>query len=89
MLADYTKLIPRLIGKGYYAGSLTETIYALIPLLLFAVLVSWNIELAGLYMDAVNPDYLVMRYLKPRGVSLPYCSVHPLMPSLYHGQQHV
>jgi len=89
MLVDYLQFFQKLKSSRYHASWLTETIFALIPLLLFAVLVAWNIQLPGLYMDAVNPDYLVMRYLEPRSALLPDWSVHALMPSLYHGKQHV
>ena len=79
-----------LVGNSrYHPDWLGDAIFAFVPLLLFAVLVAWNIHLPGLYMDTVNPDYLVMRYLEPRSTLLPAWSSHPLMPSLYHGQQHV
>lgn len=32
-------------------------------LLVFAILVAWHIDLPGLYMDAVNPDYLVINLI--------------------------
>jgi hypothetical protein len=82
--------LPQKLGDSHHHMRLsTDIIFALIPISLFAVLVAWDIQLPGLYMDAVNPDYLVMRYLEPRSILLPHWSIHSLMPSLYHGEQHV
>ncbi len=62
-------------------------------LLRFALAVAWHIELPGLYMDAVNPDYMVVDLLN--GVSdrspiwyLPGNLVRgriPLLTAFYHG----
>lgn len=49
-----------------------------------------NVELPGLYMDAVNPDYLFARWLNPQLHNpvwmIPSGSI-PLLGNLYHGMQ--
>lgn len=49
-----------------------------------------NVELPGLYMDAVNPDYLFARWLNPQLHNpvwmIPSGSL-PLLGNLYHGMQ--
>lgn len=80
----------RFVGNDRHSiHCFSDIIYIFIPLLLFAFFVAWDMELPGLYMDAVNPDYLVVRYLKSHSNHLPCWAEHPLMPSLYHGAQHV
>ena len=61
--------------------------------LLFACVVAWHIELPGLYMDAVNPDYLVIDVLHGHTDASPiwilpgnFIGSHfPLLTSIYHG----
>ena len=63
----------------------------------FALGVCWNIHLPGLYMDAVNPDYLVVRALHHERYPLPIWILpgnlifdrFPIITSLYHGTGHV
>jgi hypothetical protein len=31
--------------------------------LTYAIVAAWQIELLGVYLDAVNPDYLVVKFL--------------------------
>jgi hypothetical protein len=66
-------------------------------LLLFYCAVSRHIELPGLYMDAVNPDYLVVDLLnrKTQPAQMWYLPGNlmagrvPLLTSLYHGTQNL
>ncbi len=68
-----------------------------VVLLAFALGVCWNISLPGLYMDAVNPDYLVIRTLHHERFPLPiwippgnlFFDRFPVITSLYHGTGHV
>lgn len=49
-----------------------------------------NVELPGLYMDAVNPDYLFARWLNPQlhnPVWMIPSGFMPLLGNLYHGMQ--
>ncbi len=62
---------------------------------LVAVLVFWacamrNLEAPGIYMDAINPDYLVARWLSPALENPAWVMPGPTMPwlgNLYHGTQ--
>lgn len=62
-------------------------------LLLFATAVAWHIDLPGLYMDAVNPDYLVVDLINGPSDGSPIWILPrnliwqriPLLTSLYHG----
>lgn len=63
-----------------------------IPLAAFFAAVIADITLPGLYMDAVNPDYMVPRMLGEKGLSSIWIMPGnllferwPLLPSLYHG----
>jgi hypothetical protein len=63
----------------------------------YAVVALQQIGLPGLYMDAVNPDYMAVRVLNPRGPAmLPWLLPGnwlfdrlPLMVTFYHGSQQV
>lgn len=63
----------------------------------FAIAAGWHITLPGLYMDAVDPDYLVVRILNPHGYEIPPWVLpgnypahrFPILTSLYHGTQQV
>lgn len=63
---------------------------------IFAAGVAWNMGLPGLYMDAVNPDYLVVRMLADAPWRLPAWVLPgnllgdrwPVLTSLYHGTLH-
>jgi hypothetical protein len=65
----------------------------IIVAVIFAFAAGWRIELPGLYMDAVDPDYLVARMLNPHGHEVPawvlpgnyLAKRYPILPSLYHG----
>ncbi|MFO1323242.1 MAG: hypothetical protein U1F15_04175 [Burkholderiales bacterium] len=65
--------------------------------LAYAIAAAWQITLPGIYMDAVNPDYMVVRMLNPKGEALTpwllpgnYLSNRvPLLISFYHGSQQV
>ena len=61
-----------------------------IALAVFWVCILRNAELPGLYMDAINPDYLVARWLNP-GLANPVWVMPgpslPLLGNLYHGTQ--
>lgn len=62
-----------------------------------AAVTACNITLPGVYMDAVNPDYMVVRILNPGGEALtPWLlpgnylgNRFPLLISFYHGSQQV
>lgn len=63
-----------------------------LPLAVFFTAVVTDIELPGLYMDAINPDYMVPRMLGSTALNsiwiMPGNLVldrWPLLPSLYHG----
>ncbi len=62
----------------------------LIALVVFWVCVLRNVELPGLYMDAINPDYLVARFFNPE-LQNPVWLIPgrplPLLGNLYHGMQ--
>jgi hypothetical protein len=59
-------------------------------LAVFWLCVLRNVELPGLYMDAVNPDYLFARWLNPE-LKNPVWAIPnggvPLLGNLYHGMQ--
>jgi uncharacterized membrane protein len=67
-----------------------------VPLILvaivFGIAAGWRISLPGLYMDAVDPDYLVVRILNSHGYQIPpwvlpgnYLGKRfPILTSLYH-----
>jgi hypothetical protein len=62
----------------------------ILPVAVFMLCVAWQIDLPGLYMDAVNPDYLTAQKLhhhlhNPTG-TLP-SKIFPILGSLYHGVQ--
>lgn len=69
----------------------------IVVLVVFACGVAWNIHLPGLYMDAVNPDYIAVRVLGHERFPLPIWVLpgnlivdrFPIMTSLYHGTLHV
>ncbi|WP_156358040.1 glycosyltransferase family 39 protein [Stenotrophomonas sp. Leaf70] len=62
----------------------------LVAVAVFWVCILRNVELPGLYMDAINPDYLAARWLNP-GLSNPVWLIPgrplPLLGNLYHGMQ--
>ena len=76
---------------------LTVIALALGPFLLIAitylVAATREIELPGIYMDAVNPDYLVVRWLNPDAQWIPawiapgndILGRYPLLAGLQHG----
>ncbi len=84
----YSKSVINLVHINH-AGRLKDIVYPLALLLFFAVFVAWNIRLPGLYMDAVNPDYMVVRYLEPGSTLLPMWYKNAFLPSYYHGNQHI
>lgn len=62
----------------------------------YLALATWNIGLPGLYMDEVNPDYLVVKILNPAHAKLAAYVLPgnyilggraPVLVSLYHGTQ--
>ena len=62
--------------------------------LTYAVVAAWQIELPGVYMDAVNPDYLIVKILNPEAqpitawvLSANYLNNLrlPVLIALYHG----
>jgi hypothetical protein len=56
----------------------------------FCVCALRNLELPGLYMDAINPDYLVARWLHPTLANPVWVLPGPKLPilgNLYHGTQ--
>lgn len=65
--------------------------------LLFASAIAWHIELPGLYMDAVNPDFQVVDVLQGEKDTSPMLYLpgnliagrFPLLTSLYHGTQNI
>lgn len=63
-------------------------LYIISIFIVFFVLALYNINLPGLYMDAVNPDYIAGMYLNPRYLNpiwiLPN-SGYPILGSFYHG----
>ncbi len=61
---------------------------------IYAVVALWQIELPGIYMDAVNPDYLVVKILNPdaRPITAWVLTANylghlrlPVLVALYHG----
>jgi hypothetical protein len=76
---------------------LTSAIKVIGPFLLIAVAylvaATREIELPGIYMDAVNPDYLVARWLNPDAQQIPawvapgndILGRYPLLVGLHHG----
>lgn len=64
----------------------------LLPIATFMMLVVAQIQLPGIYMDAINPDFLAAQLLDHRlhnpGAALP-SSTFPLLGNLYHGVQNV
>ncbi len=62
-------------------------------LLIFAIMVAWHINIPGLYMDAVNPDYLVVDVIHGNPDANPVWVLPgnlafgrwPLLTSAYHG----
>ena len=77
----YSKSVINLVHINH-AGRLKDIVYPLALLLFFAVFVAWNIRLPGLYMDAVNPDYMVIRYLEPGSTLLPMWYKNAFLPSI-------
>lgn len=74
--------------------ALSRTDYALIALVMavFWCAVLRQIELPGLYMDAVNPDYLAARILNrelPNPVWVIPTATIPILGNLYHGVQNL
>lgn len=61
-------------------------------LAIFWVGILRNVELPGLYMDAINPDYLAAFWLNP-GISNPHWMIPavgmPTLGGLYHGMQNL
>ena len=60
----------------------------------YAVVAAWQIELPGVYMDAVNPDYLVVKILNPNAQPITAWVLSanyldnlrlPVLIALYHG----
>lgn len=77
--------------RNIHRGS-TDHLACLCALIVFAALVVTRIGLPGLYMDAVNPDFLAAQLLdhklhNPSG-GLP-SKIFPLLGNLYHGTQNV
>lgn len=64
----------------------------LLPIAVFLMLVVAQIQLPGIYMDAINPDFLAAQlldhHLHNPGAALP-SSTFPLLGNLYHGVQNV
>ena len=62
----------------------------LAPVALFMAMVALHIDLPGLYMDAVNPDFLAAQKLHPHlhnpSAALP-SKIFPILGNLYHGVQ--
>jgi len=79
------------------ADTFADVAVLIVALLVFALAVAWHIELPGLYMDAVNPDYLSVDVLHGTRATAPIwvlpgnVLVHrlPILTSLYHGTGHV
>src|SRR5690606_18576657 len=63
--------------------------YAIV-LVVFWACAMRNLEAPGLYMDAINPDYLVARWLNPELQNMAWVLPGPRLPlrgNLYHGTQ--
>lgn len=62
----------------------------LLPAAVFMAMVALHINLPGLYMDAVNPDFLAAQKLHPHlhnpSAALP-SKIFPILGNLYHGVQ--
>ena len=62
----------------------------IIPVAAFMLAVVFHIDLPGLYMDAVNPDFAAAQKLHPHlhnpGAMLP-SKIFPILGNLYHGVQ--
>ena len=62
----------------------------------YALVACWRIDLPGVYMDEVNPDYLAVKILNPRHASIVAWVLQgnyvlgdrvPILVQLYHGSQ--
>jgi hypothetical protein len=62
----------------------------------YAIVATWHITLPGVYMDEVNPDYLVVKILNPRHAPIVAWVLQgnyvlgdrvPILAQLYHGSQ--
>ena len=62
----------------------------------YALVAAWHIDLPGVYMDEVNPDYLAVKILNPRHAPIVAWVLQanyllgdrvPMMVQLYHGSQ--
>lgn len=83
--------------KKSLKGRMPEIVRTTAPFLLVAVafllVATREIELPGIYMDAVNPDYLVTRWLNPDAQHIPawvapgndILGRYPLLVGLHHG----
>src|SRR5437763_2902792 len=68
----------------------------LLVAIVWLAVATWHLELPGLYMDAVNPDYLAVRVLNPHHAEIVEWVLPgnyllgrriPLLIALYHGSQ--
>src|SRR5690348_15355158 len=62
----------------------------------YAIVACWRIDLPGIYMDEVNPDYLTVKILNPRHAPIVAWVLQgnyllgdrvPFLVQLYHGSQ--
>ena len=76
-------------------GARDALAFLLVAIVWLAV-ATWHLELPGLYMDAVNPDYLAVRLLNPHHAEIVEWVLPgnylfgrrvPLLIALYHGSQ--
>lgn len=62
----------------------------MLPVVVFLFAVAFHIDLPGLYIDAVNPDFLAAQKLHPHlhnpTAALP-SKIFPILGNLYHGVQ--
>jgi len=81
--------IPALLKKLVVSST---ALFPWIPVLVFAVGVLRYVELPGIYMDSINPDFLAATILSPNRDNphwtMPGLGV-PLLGNLYHGAQNV
>jgi hypothetical protein len=77
---------PRLSPRRWWAFAAVALTYAVVAV--------WQIELPGVYMDAVNPDYLVVKILNPNAQPITAWVLSanyldnlrlPVLIALYHG----
>jgi hypothetical protein len=75
-------------------GAAPDWAYFVVVAVVYLAMTAWNIDLPGVYMDAVNPDYLVAKILNPQHEPIVAWVLRgnyllgnraPVLIALYHG----